>query len=133
MKLPPLQPPGSLDGLEMFGFSSPAIVQVIQGMDRNQVCTDYWKSRPLMQIPQHSQSGDNGSNIFPRSEILNDQEANKGHPLPAGVNTVLSGLFKKANPEELHALYSILSENKPTTDQGLVTRLLNVEIHKRPR
>lgn len=27
-KLPPLQPPGSLDGLEMFGFSSPAIVQV---------------------------------------------------------------------------------------------------------
>lgn len=27
-KLPPLQPPGSLDGMEMFGFSSPAIVQV---------------------------------------------------------------------------------------------------------
>lgn len=27
--LPPLQPPGSLDGFEMFGFSSPAIVQVI--------------------------------------------------------------------------------------------------------
>lgn len=26
--LPPLQPPGSLDGFEMFGFSSPAIVQV---------------------------------------------------------------------------------------------------------
>ena len=29
LKLPPLQPPGSLDGMEMFGFSSPAIVQVI--------------------------------------------------------------------------------------------------------
>lgn len=27
--LPPLQPPGSVDGFEMFGFSSPAIVQVI--------------------------------------------------------------------------------------------------------
>jgi histone demethylase JARID1 len=27
--LPPLHPPGSLDGFEMFGFSSPAIVQVI--------------------------------------------------------------------------------------------------------
>lgn len=26
--LPPLQPPGSLDGFEMFGFTSPAIVQV---------------------------------------------------------------------------------------------------------
>lgn len=28
MNLPPLQPPGSLDGFEMFGFSTPAIVQV---------------------------------------------------------------------------------------------------------
>lgn len=28
MNLPPLQPPGSLDGMEMFGFSTPAIVQV---------------------------------------------------------------------------------------------------------
>ncbi|KAL2942708.1 putative lysine-specific demethylase JMJ16 [Bienertia sinuspersici] len=27
MKLPPLQPPGSLDGHEMFGFTSPSIVQ----------------------------------------------------------------------------------------------------------
>lgn len=27
-KLPPLQPPGSVDGMEMFGFSSPAILQV---------------------------------------------------------------------------------------------------------
>ena len=28
MPLPPLQPPGSLDGMEMFGFSSPTIMQV---------------------------------------------------------------------------------------------------------
>ena len=28
LNLPPLQPPGSLDGFEMFGFTSPAIVQV---------------------------------------------------------------------------------------------------------
>lgn len=27
-KLPPLQPPGCFDGLEMFGFTSPTIVQV---------------------------------------------------------------------------------------------------------
>lgn len=27
LNLPPLQPPGSLDGMEMFGFSSPIIVQ----------------------------------------------------------------------------------------------------------
>lgn len=28
LNLPPLQPPYSLDGFEMFGFTSPAIVQV---------------------------------------------------------------------------------------------------------
>ena len=33
LNLPPLQPPGSLDGFEMFGFTSPAIVQVNNGRD----------------------------------------------------------------------------------------------------
>ncbi|CAL5363169.1 unnamed protein product [Camellia sinensis] len=132
MKLPPLQPPGSLDGMEIFGFSSPAIVQAIQAMDRNQVCTEYWKSRPLMQIPQHPQSQDNGGNLSLRTDTTNNQEASRNHNISAaGVDTILSGLFKKANPEELHALYDVLSDNRPTTDQGLVTRLLNQEIHKR--
>lgn len=31
LNLPPLQPPGSLDGFEMFGFTSPSIVQVNNG------------------------------------------------------------------------------------------------------
>ncbi|XP_057477100.1 putative lysine-specific demethylase JMJ16 [Actinidia eriantha] len=133
MNLPPLQPPGSLDGMEMFGFSSPEIVQVIQAMDRNRVCAEYWKSRPLMQFPQNPQSVENIGNLIPRTPIANDGEASKSHMLPAGVDTVLGGLFKKANPEELHALYNILSDSKPTADQGLVSRLLNEEIHKRPR
>lgn len=122
--LPPLQPPGSLDGMEMFGFSSPAIVQVIQAMDRNQVSSEYWKSRPLMQIPQDSQSEVKDANHFPRTDIGNE---------PHGVDTILRGLFKKANPEELHTLYGILTDNGPATEQGLVTQLLNQELHKRPR
>lgn len=43
--LPPLQPPGSLDGFEMFGFSSPAIVQVRKAgsifVKGNAVCTKF--------------------------------------------------------------------------------------------
>ncbi|CAA3005164.1 lysine-specific demethylase JMJ16 [Olea europaea subsp. europaea] len=132
VKLPPLQPPGSLDGMEMFGFSSPAIVQEIQAMDKNRVCTDYWKSRPLMQIPQHSHSRDNCSDFTLKSEPLNDQEAGRSHPFLSGeVNAILNGLFKKANPEELQALYSILKNNIPTNDQSLVTKLVNEEIHRR--
>ena len=102
-------------------------------MDRNRVCAEYWKSRPLMQFPQNPQSVENSGNLIPRIPIANDGEASKSHMLPAGVDTVLSGLFKKANPEELHALYNILNNSKPTADQGLVSRLLNEEIHKRPR
>ncbi|KAJ7978175.1 lysine-specific demethylase JMJ18 [Quillaja saponaria] len=63
MNLPPLQPPGSLDGFEMFGFSSPAIVQTIEAMDRNRVSAEYWDSRPYsrpqVQIPQASQPNGN--------------------------------------------------------------------------
>ncbi|KAD4583991.1 hypothetical protein E3N88_21592 [Mikania micrantha] len=45
LNLPPLQSPGSLDGMEMFGFSSPFILQGIQSIDRNHVCEEYWESR----------------------------------------------------------------------------------------
>lgn len=101
-------------------------------MDKNRVCTDYWKSRPLMQIPQHSHSRDNCSDFTLKSEPLNDQEAGRSHPFLSGeVNAILNGLFKKANPEELQALYSILKNNIPTNDQSLVTKLVNEEIHRR--
>ncbi|KAK3128928.1 hypothetical protein QOZ80_6BG0468390 [Eleusine coracana subsp. coracana] len=43
--LPTLQPPGSIDGLEMFGLLTPAIVQAIEARDRDRVCTEYWRSR----------------------------------------------------------------------------------------
>ncbi|KAI4301970.1 hypothetical protein L6164_035199 [Bauhinia variegata] len=50
--LSPLQPPGSLDGFEMFGLSSPALVQASEALDRSRVCNECWDSRPQGQIPQ---------------------------------------------------------------------------------
>lgn len=121
-KLPPLQPPGSLDGMEMFGFSSPAIIQVIQAVDQNRVCSEYWKSRPLMQIAPSSLA--DSLKLNTKSVISND---------PTGADTVLSGLLKKANCEELHALNNLLKTNNLTPNQGLMTQLLNKEIDKRGR
>lgn len=96
-------------------------------MDRNRVCTEYWKSRPFMQIPQHSRQPQNNSgNLIP-----NNGDACKGDQLPAGVDTVLSGLFKKAIPEELQSLLTILNNNNPSSGRYLVTSLLNEEIHRR--
>ncbi|XP_010528755.1 PREDICTED: putative lysine-specific demethylase JMJ16 isoform X2 [Tarenaya hassleriana] len=120
--LPPLQPPGSLDGFEMFGFSSPAIVQAIEALDRNRVCTDYWDSRPYsrpqVQFP---------ANPHPRDGNSSGRTTTGQRPLPAGTGSVLRGLFRKANPEELTSLQQALSE--ASTD--LVTRLLNEEIRNR--
>ncbi|KAK6915342.1 JmjN domain [Dillenia turbinata] len=127
-QLPPLQPPGSLDGLEMFGFTSPAIVQVIESMDQNHLCTEYWSSRSQAQITQHSQSSHS-------SVVPNDREAPLNNNLiPLGTETNLRGLFMKANLEELDSMRRTLSNpTPPTVDQALLIRLLDEEFNKRPR
>ncbi|KAE8683133.1 putative Fasciclin-like arabinogalactan family protein [Hibiscus syriacus] len=38
----PLQLPQSINGLEMFGFFSPPIVQAIEALDPNHQCLEYW-------------------------------------------------------------------------------------------
>ncbi|KAF3781372.1 putative lysine-specific demethylase [Nymphaea thermarum] len=45
--LPPLQLPGSLEGLKMFGFSSLQIIESIEALDPSQQCSDYW----IYQLP----------------------------------------------------------------------------------
>ncbi|KAK9042070.1 hypothetical protein V6N11_017151 [Hibiscus sabdariffa] len=136
--LPPLQPPGSLDGFEMFGFSSPEIVQAIEAMDRSRVCTEYWDSRPYsrpqVQFLQHSHPPANGGTSLRTSGEQNNVGPPRSNCLPGEVDTQLRGLFKKANSEELHSLYSILSDKRPPMDVDLVARLLKEEIHsRRPR
>lgn len=66
------------------------------------------------------------------SKERNDEEAPTNDIVPTGVDTTLRGLLKKANLEELNSLYRILSDNQQTAGRGLVTRLLNEEIHSRP-
>lgn len=105
------------------------LVQVIQSKDQNHVCTDYWKSRPLMQIPQQSQLVVSGGDSSLKSEPVNDHEAGKSHP---GVESVLNGLFKKAKPEELQTLYSLIYNRNSSDEQSLLIQLLKKEIHKHP-
>ncbi|KAK1421161.1 hypothetical protein QVD17_23298 [Tagetes erecta] len=125
--LPPLQPPKSLDGMEMFGFSSPSILQGIQSMDRNRLCTDYWESRPF-----HAQSHNNGDNSLKIQEP-NTPNATQNNNLTTLTDNIISGLFKKANLEELNTFLNVLSNDNSTRDQQVVTKLLNDEILKRTR
>ncbi|KAK9078664.1 hypothetical protein SSX86_002721 [Deinandra increscens subsp. villosa] len=123
--LPPLQPPGSLDGMEMFGFSSPSILQGIHSMDKDRLCTDYWESRPF----QSDNKGDNSLKI----QEPNIPNASQNNDLTKVADTIMSGLFKKANLEELNTFLSVLRNDGSTSDQQVVTKLLNDEILKRPR
>ncbi|XP_039006169.1 putative lysine-specific demethylase JMJ16 isoform X2 [Hibiscus syriacus] len=133
--LPPLQPPGCFDGYEMFGFSTPEIVQAIEAMDRNRVCTEYWDSRPYsrlqVQFLQHSNSLANGDNVLRTSGGKDIVGPPRSNCLPGEVDTLLRGLFKKANSEELHSLCSILSDKRPPMDVDLVARVLKEEIDSR--
>ncbi|KAL7109075.1 hypothetical protein ACP275_06G152700 [Erythranthe tilingii] len=113
-KLPPLQPPGSLDAIEMFGFSSPPILQVIEIMDKNHVCTEYWKSRHNPRKPESVESSSSSNSHVTCSFILDD-------------------LFKKANAEELHTVSALLTNINSTQDQRLLNRRLSEEINKQPR
>lgn len=85
-------------------------------MDQDRVCTEYWKSRPLVQLPQHSQTLDQCGKYIVKSEPSNDQEMSESHPLHTGIDRILNGLFKKASSEELRALYSILNSKNPTNN-----------------
>ncbi|XP_043719015.1 lysine-specific demethylase JMJ18-like isoform X2 [Telopea speciosissima] len=137
MALPPLQPPGSLDGLEMYGFLSPAIIQGIEAMDRNRVCIEYWKFRSQTPNSVGCQPGNivADPNLKTKEDPTSQEAINKieNQPSTVGNDTVLRGLFMKANPEELHSLYNILSNKQPNADRELLTRLLDEEIQKRRR
>lgn len=100
VNLPSLQPPGSVDGLEMFGLTFPTILQAIEAMDEKHVCSDYWKSRP--QIPNPSDQRAVSSNVV------------------AGADAKLKSLFKKASSEELQALFMALNSDQPGSKHELV-------------
>lgn len=109
--VPTLQPPGSIDGLEMFGLLSPEIVRAIEARDRDRICTEYWRYRP------HAATSNQ-------------------HTLPQNPpSIVLRGLFQRASPDELRALRSLLASNTNLDDRSRqqATHMLDEEIAKQWR
>ncbi|KAL6571124.1 hypothetical protein OROHE_002767 [Orobanche hederae] len=98
-------------------------------MDKNRVCTEYWEPRPLMRIPQESQLTDHSGDFCLKSDAGPGVE----RMLHGLVERILHGLLKKANPEELHTLYSILQNENPNDERSLLVRLLREETNKYPR
>ncbi|OEL13556.1 Lysine-specific demethylase JMJ703 [Dichanthelium oligosanthes] len=112
--LPTLQPPGSIDGLEMFGLLTPAIVQAIEAQDRDHICTEYWQSRP---------------------HVFIEDRSNQHMPPQDPLHIALRGLFQRANCDELRALRSLLMSNRTLDDisRQQACQILDEEIAKQWR
>ncbi|KAG1365018.1 putative lysine-specific demethylase JMJ18 [Cocos nucifera] len=128
--LPPLQTPESMDGLKMFGFLSPSIIQVIEALDPYHHCLEYWASRSNASSPSEvinvkdeplELAKSSSSHIAASGHMANvkklfgvnlmgkkhDESIVDNHTLEEEVRRILGGLLKKANIEELTMMHKI--------------------------
>ncbi|CAN6279662.1 unnamed protein product [Urochloa humidicola] len=113
--LPTLQPPGSVDGLEMFGLSSPLIVQAIEARDIDNISTEYWRSRPRV--------------------VAGGHDSRHMRPPQGPPHIALRGLFQRASHDELRALQSLLTSNSSLDERSRqqAAQILDEEIAKQWR
>jgi len=156
--LPALQPPGSLNGLEMFGFTSPLVIQAIEELDQDHKCVEYWLTRPSSgskrEYPEMNdiceehyrtlnfQSGGQSNpavlkNFLEeidnrgKSSIVNLQ---LGESNPQNLTStekiymVLKGLFRRASPNELWTMHKVLSDESWSTNWREALRALVEEL-----
>ncbi|XAR65571.1 hypothetical protein NMG60_11009733 [Bertholletia excelsa] len=151
--LPPLRPPENINGLEMFGFRTPLIIQAIEALDANHQCLEYWYHKlslkeehlinDITQVPMSSSHensqlvGETRTKTFGFN--VTKQEQDDLVPVEE-LKSVLKGLLKKANPEELKTMHSILCSKTTSSEwrAALVTlteemeSLVDKEENKQP-
>ncbi|KAL5838980.1 hypothetical protein ACOSQ4_011588 [Xanthoceras sorbifolium] len=136
--LPPLQSLQNIDGLGLFGFLSPPIIQAIEALDPNQQCTEYWNHK----LMTSRNTGEINKDSFGLSCFLGETKKvcgiqDENNPSVGGNNSVgeevevvLRGLFKKANPNELKIMHRILCSEAQSAERRVASRTLIEEIHK---
>ncbi|RRT67675.1 hypothetical protein B296_00014569 [Ensete ventricosum] len=92
---------------------------VIEALDRNFVCTEYWRSRPKPPAADaHAIS-------------TKDQQGVEETQCSVDSHLALRGLFKRANREELHALRTMLNSDMPNDSNQELMQALDEEIKSR--
>ncbi|OVA06404.1 JmjC domain [Macleaya cordata] len=149
--LPPLQPSQSIDGLEMFGFLSPHIVQAIEALDPYHRCSEYWNQKLSLKgeglnnnavldterqnAGSSSSLGQTGIKIF--SEDLTNPAHEKSNikvdPSVEEVQYVLRGLLQKADADELKMMCRIFCSDSSSTDWRVAFKNAIDEIEKKKR
>ncbi|KAK6150177.1 hypothetical protein DH2020_017702 [Rehmannia glutinosa] len=144
--LPQLQPSNSINGLEMFGFHSPSIVQAIEALDPHHKCTEYWKNKLPMKTKSSSSSGDNlaadqknsSETRSDEGEIADSFEAENLLLAGSGNNSlsedeirsVLRRLLRKANSEEMEIMHTILCKGSKSPLWRVAVETLTEEIKR---
>ncbi|XP_078427874.1 transcription factor jumonji (jmj) family protein / zinc finger (C5HC2 type) family protein isoform X2 [Wolffia australiana] len=117
--IPALQPPGSLDGLEMFGLTSPATIKAIEATDVDRVCVEYWKSK------------DRGVVVDPQITAA-DPIFLRGQSGSADSAAIFRGLLPKLNPEELQFLgHALVNDDLGLCSKEEALKLVRDEIEAR--
>ncbi|KAK9267111.1 hypothetical protein L1049_009530 [Liquidambar formosana] len=142
-----LSPLHGINGLDMFGFSSPPIIQAVEALDPNHQCLEYWNHKltikaentnniaevPVSLSDAGCSLGERKTRIF--GFDLTKQEHDTStmgghHSADEEVQGVLRGLLKKANPEELKMMHRIFCSESQSTEWRVAFTTLIEEIQK---
>ncbi|KAI9126499.1 hypothetical protein K1719_002095 [Acacia pycnantha] len=147
--LPPLELLQSINGLQMFGFLSPSIIQGIEALDPSHQCTEYWNHKELIPSVSSSTTSDDVKLVRGGSSSLSDDVETKvfgiditkkdeddSKPIGAkrdsfeGMKLVLEGLLKKANLDELITMQKLLGSDAESSQWRVEIAALIEEIQK---
>ncbi|KAL5977341.1 hypothetical protein ACLOJK_021687 [Asimina triloba] len=134
--LPPLQPPGSLDGHEMFGFTSPAIIQAIEAIDPHHQSLAYWMSKsstlPDSSTSSRASSTEKAVKVFGMDLLeKNELRIDESSPLVNEVQYLVGRLFEKASIEELKMIHRIFCIESSNAEWQVAFATLLAEIQKK--
>ncbi|XP_028797975.1 lysine-specific demethylase JMJ18-like [Neltuma alba] len=134
LELPPLELLQGINGLQMFGFLSPSIIQGIEALDPSHQCGEYWNRKELVSSVSSSSTSDDVKLVRGSSSSLSDENDDKliGEKCDSfeGTKLVLEGLLKKASLDELITMQKLLGSSAESTQWRVEIAALIEEIQK---
>ncbi|KAG6395847.1 hypothetical protein SASPL_141976 [Salvia splendens] len=129
--LPPMQPPGSISGLEMFGFNTPSVVEAIEALDPHHKSAEYWGNKAL----SNKSSSSTGDSLAAEKNSLETRSAGgeiteSFEATTEETRSVFGRLLRKANREEMEMLHMILCRGSTSSLWRVAIETLTDEIQK---
>ncbi|CAM6062380.1 unnamed protein product [Sphagnum tenellum] len=121
---PPLFPP--VNALEMFGLTSPAILQIIEALDPHRQCFEYWAAKTQVE-PQTSEV----QTHTPAAAAAAGAEPAQNPGTVVDSYPVLRTLFHKASTEELSVLHQLFASDRKSCDWNSGVSALSDELKSR--